>query len=140
MLDSGVWQGDIYISTSIYLSIYIYINWLKLNIQKSKIILSGPIISWQIDGETMKTVTDFIFLSSKVSVDSDCSHEIKRHLLLGRKAITKLDSILKSRDIALLTNVHIVKAMVFSVVMYKCENQTIKKAEHRRIDAFKLWC
>ena len=140
MLDSGVWQGDIYISTSIYLSIYIYISWLKLNIQKSKIILSGPIISWQIDGETMKTVTDFIFLSSKVSVDSDCSHEIKRHLLLGRKAITKLDSILKSRDIALLTNVHIVKAMVFSVVMYKCENQTIKKAEHRRIDAFKLWC
>ena len=140
MLDSGVWQGDIYISTSIYLSIYIYISWLKLNIQKSKIILSVPIISWQIDGETMKTVTDFIFLSSKVSVDSDCSHEIKRHLLLGRKAITKLDSILKSRDIALLTNVHIVKAMVFSVVMYKCENQTIKKAEHRRIDAFKLWC
>ena len=107
----------IYISTSIYLSIYIYISWLKFNIQKSKIILSGPIISWQIDGETMKTVTDFIFLSSKVSVDSDCSHEIKRHLLLGRKAVTKLDSILKIRDIALPTNVHIVKAMVFPVVM-----------------------
>ena len=101
---------------------------------------SGPITSWQIDGETMETVTDFIFLGSKVTVDSDCSHEIKRHLLLGRKAVTNLDSVLKCRDITLLTKVHLVKAMVFPVVMYRCENWTIKKAEHRRIDAPKLWC
>ena len=105
-----------------------------------KIMASGPITSWQIDGETMETVTDFIFLGSKVTVDSDCSHEIKRHLLLGRKAVTNLDSVLKCRDITLLTKVHLVKAMVFPVVMYRCENWTIKKAEHRRIDAPKLWC
>jgi len=92
---------------------------------------SGPIISWQIDGETMDTVTDFIFLGSKITVDGDCSHEIKRHLLLGRKAMTKIDSILKSRDITMLTKVHLVKATVFPVVMYECENWSIKKAEHR---------
>ena len=101
---------------------------------------SGPIISWQIDGETMETVTDFIFLGSQITADDDCSHEIKRGLLLGRKAMTNLDSILKSRDITLPTNVHIVKAMVFPVVMYGYESWTIKMAEHRRIDAFKLWC
>ena len=111
---------------------------LKLNIQKTKIMASGPITSWQIDGEIVETVTDFIFLSSKTSADGDCSHEIKRHLLLGRKAMTNLDSVLKSRDITLLTKVHIVKAMVFPVVMYRCESWTIKKAEHRRTDAFKL--
>ena len=101
---------------------------------------SGPITSWQIDEETMETVTDFIFLGSKITADGDCSHEIKRHLLLGRKAMTNIDSILKSRDITLLTKVHLVKAMVFLVVIYECESWTIKKAEHRRIDAFKLWC
>ena len=101
---------------------------------------SGPITSWQIDGETVEIVRDFIFLSSKITTDGDCSHEIKRHLLLGRKAMTKLDSILKSRDITLLTNICIVIDMVFSVVMYRCESWTIKKAEHRRIDAFELWC
>ena len=101
---------------------------------------SGPITSWQIDGETMETVTDFIFLGSKITADGDCSHEIKRHLLLGRKAMTNLDSIIKSRDITLLTKVHLVKAMVFPVVMYACESWTIKKAEHQRIDAFELWC
>ena len=101
---------------------------------------SGPITSWQIDGETMETVTDFIFLSSKITADGDCSHQIKRLLLLGRKAMTNLDSILKSRDIALLTKVWLVKVMVFPVVMYGCESWTIKKAEHRRIDAFELWC
>ena len=100
---------------------------------------SGPITSWQIDGETMETVTDFIFLGSKITADGDCSHEIKRHLLLGRKAMTNLDSILKSRDITLSTKVHLVKAMVFPVVMYGCESWTIKIAEHQRIDAFKLW-
>ena len=100
----------------------------------------GPITSWQIDGETMETVTDFIFLGSKITIDGDCSHEIKRHLLLGRKAMTNLDSILKSRAITLLTKVHLVKAMVFPVVMYRCESWTIKKAEHPRIDAFELWC
>ena len=99
---------------------------------------SGPIISWQIDGETMETVTDFIFLGSKIIADGDFSHEIKRHLLLGRKAITNLDSILKNRDITLPTTVHLVKAMVFPVVMYECESWTIKKAEHQRIDAFEL--
>ena len=102
----------------------------KLNIQKTKIMASGPITSWQIDGETMETVRDFIFLGSKITADGDCSHGIKRHLLLGRKAMTNLDSILKSRDITLLTNIHLVKAMVFPVVMYRCESWTIKKAEH----------
>ena len=113
---------------------------LKLNIQKTKIMASSPITSWQIDGETMQTVTDFIFLGSKITADGDCSHEIKRHLLLGRKAMTNLDSILKSRDITLLTKVHMDKAMVSPVVMYGCESWTIKKAEHQRIDAFQLWC
>ena len=100
---------------------------------------SGSISSWQIDGETMKTVTDFISLGSKITADGDCSYEIKRCSLLGRKAMTNLDSILKSRDITLLTKVHLVKAMVFLVVMYGCESWTVKKAEHRRIDAFELW-
>ena len=111
---------------------------LKLNIQKTKIMASGPIISWQIDGETMETVTDFIFWGSKIIADGDCSHEIKRCLLLGRKAMTNLDSIFKSRDITLPTKVHLVKAMVFPVVMYRCERQTIRKAEHQRIDAFEV--
>ena len=113
---------------------------LKLNIQKTKIMASGPITSWEIDGETVETVTDFIFLGSKITADGDCSHEIKRQLLLGRKAMTNLDSILKSRDITLPTKVHIVKAMVFPVVMYGCERWTIKEAEHQRIDVFELWC
>ena len=113
---------------------------LKLNIQKMKIIASGPITSWQIDGETMETVTNFILGGSKITADGDCSHEIKRHLFLGRKDMTKLDSILKSRDITLLTTVCLVKAMVFPVVMYGCESWTIKKAKSQRIDAFKLWC
>ena len=103
---------------------------LKLNIQKTKIMASGPITSWQIDGEKMETVTNFTFLGSKITADSDCSHEIKRHLLLGRKAMTNLDSLLQSRDITFLTKICIVKAMVFPVVMYRCENWTIKKAEH----------
>ena len=111
---------------------------LKLNIQKMKIMASHPITSWQIDGETMETVTDFISLGSKITADGDCSHEIKRHLPLGRKATTNLDSILKSRDITLPTKVHLVKAMVFPVVKYGCESWTIKKAEHRRIEAFEL--
>ena len=101
---------------------------------------SGPITSWQIDGEKVETMTDFLFLGSKITADSDCSHEIKRHLLLGRKSMTNLDNILKSRDITLLTKIHIVKAMVFPVAMYRCESWTIKKAECRRTDAFKLWC
>ena len=113
---------------------------LKLNIQKTKIMASGPITSWQIDGETMETGTDFIFLGSKITPDGDYSHEIKRHLLLGRKVIMNIDSILKSRDITLPTKVHVVKAMVFPVVMYRCESWTIKKVEHQRINAFKLWC
>ena len=113
---------------------------LKLNIQKTKIMASGPIISWQIDGETMETVTDFIFLGSKVTASGDCSLEIKRRLLLGRKAITNLDSILKSRDIILPTKVHVVKAIIFQLVMCGCESWTIKKAERRGIDAFDLWC
>ena len=113
---------------------------LKLNIQKIKIMASGPITSQQIDGETMETVTDFLFLGSKITADGDCGHEIKRCLLLGRKAMTNLDSILKSRDITLPTKVRLVKAMVFPVVMYGCESWTVKKAEHRRIDAFELWC
>ena len=108
--------------------------------QKTKIMASGPITSWEIDGETVETVADFIFLGSKITADGDCSHEIKRHLLLGRKVMTNLDSILKSRDITLLTKVRVVKAMVFPVVMYGCECWTIKKAERRRIDAFELWC
>ena len=113
---------------------------LKLNIQKTKIMASGPITSWQIDGETMETLTDFIFLGSKITADGDCSHEIKRRLLLGRKAMTDLDSILKSTDITLLTKVHVVKAVFFPVVMYGCDSWTIRKAEHQRIDAFELWC
>ena len=113
---------------------------IKLNIQKTKIMESGPITSWEIDGETVETVADFIFLGSKITADGDCSHEIKRHLLLGRKVMTNLDSILKSRDIILSTKVLLVKDMVFPVVMYGCEGWTIKKAEHRRIDAFGLWC
>ena len=113
---------------------------LKLNIQKPKIMVSGPITSWQIDGETVETVTDFILGGSKITADGDCSLEIKRHLLLGRKAMTNLDSILKSRDITLLKKVCLVKAMVFPVVVYECENWTVKKAEHRRMDAFELWC
>ena len=108
--------------------------------QKTKIMASRPITSWQIDGETMETVTGFIFLGSEITADGDCSHEIKTHLLLGRKAMTKLDSILKSRDITLPTKVCQVKAMVFPVVMYGCESWTIKKAEHQRMDAFELWC
>ena len=113
---------------------------LKLNMQKTKITASGPIISWQIDGETMETVADFIFLGSKITADGDCSHEIKRLLPLGRKVMTNLDSILKSRDITLPTKVHLVKAMVFPVVMYGCESWTVKKSECQRIDAFELWC
>ena len=113
---------------------------LKFNIQKTKIMASSPISSWQIGGETMETVRDFIFGGSKITADGDCSHEIKRHLLLGRKAVTNLDNILKSRDIILLTKVHLVKAMVFPVVIYGCESWTIKKAEHQRIDNFELWC
>ena len=112
---------------------------LKLNIQKTKIMASGPITSWQIDGETVETVSDFIFLGSKITADGDCSHEIKRLLLLGRKAMTNLDSILKSRDITLLTKVRLVKAMVFAVVIYGCESWTTKKAECWRIGAFELW-
>ena len=110
---------------------------LKLNIQKTKIMASGPITSWEIDGET---VADFIFLGSKITADGDCSHGIKRHLLLGRKAVTNPDSILKSRDIILQTKVHLVKAMVLPVVIYGCESWTIKKAKHQRSDAFELWC
>ena len=111
---------------------------LKLSIQKTKIMASGPITSWQIDGETMKTVRDFIFLGSKITADGDSSHEIKRHLLLRRKTMTNLDSILKSRDITLPTKVHLVQAMVFPVVIYGCESWTIRKYEHQRIDAFEL--
>ena len=113
---------------------------LKLNIQKTKIVVSGPITSWQADGETMETVTDFILGGSEITADGDCRHEIKRHLLLGRKAMTNLHSILKSRDITLPTKVSLVKVMVFPIVMYGCESWTIKKAECQRIDAFELWC
>ena len=113
---------------------------LKLNIQKTKIMAAGPITSWEIDGETVETVLDFIFRGSKITADGDCSHEIKRCLLLGRQVMTNLDSILKSRDITLPTKVRLVKAMVFPVVMYGRESWTIKKGEHRRIDAFELWC
>ena len=113
---------------------------LKLSVQITKIMASGPITSWQIGGETMETVRDFIFLGSKIIADGDCSHEIKRCLFLGRKAMTNLDSILKSRNITLPTKVCLVKAMVFPVIVYGCESRTIKKAKHRRIDAFALWC
>ena len=113
---------------------------LKFNIQKTKIMASRPITTWQIEGEKMEAMTDFIFLSSKITMDGDCSREFKRHLLLGRKAMANFDSILKSRDITLSTKVHLVKATVFPVVMYGCESWTIKKAECRRIDAFELWC
>ena len=113
---------------------------LKLNIQKTKIMASGPITSWEIDGETVETVADFIFLGSKITVGGDCSHEMKRYLLLGRKVMTNLDSIFKSRDITLPTKVHLGKAMVFPVVTYGCESWTVKKAEHQRIDIFELWC
>ena len=113
---------------------------LKLNIQKAKIMTSGPITSWQIDGETVETALDFIVGSSKITADGDCSHEIKRCLLLGRKVMTNLDSIFKSRDITLSTKVRLVKAMIFPVVMYGCESWMVKKAEWRRIDAFELWC
>ena len=113
---------------------------LNLNIQKTKIMASGPIISWEIDGETVETVSDFIFWGSKIIADGDCSHEIKRCFLPGRKVMTNLDSILKSRDITLLTKIHLVKAMGFPVVKYGCESWTAKKAERRKIDAFELWC
>ena len=113
---------------------------LKLNIQKTKIMASGPITSWDIDGETVETVSDFIFGGSKITADGDCSHEIKRCVFLGRKVMTNIDNILRSRDITLSTKVCLVKAMVFPVVMYGCESWTVKKAEHLRIDAFKLWC
>ena len=113
---------------------------LNLNIQKTKIMVPSPITSWEIDGETVETVADFILGGSKITADGDCSHEIKRHLLLGNKVMTNLDSMLKSRDITLPTKVCLVKAMVFPVVMYGCESWTIKKAEHQRIDAFELWC
>jgi len=113
---------------------------LKVNIQKTKLMASGPITSWEIDGETVETVSDFLLGGSKITADGDCSHEIKRCLLLGRKVMTNLDNILKSRDITLPTKFRLVKAMVFPVVMYGCESWTIKKAEHRRIDAFELWC
>ena len=113
---------------------------LKFNTQKTKIMTYGPITSWQIDGETMEIVTNFILGGSKITTDGDCRHKIKRCLLLGRKTMTNLDSILKNRDITLPTKVHLVKAMVFPVVMYGCESWTVKKAEHRRLDAFELWC
>ena len=113
---------------------------LKLDLQKTKIMASGPITSWQIDGETLETVRDFILGGPKITTDGDCSHEIKRRLLLGRKVMTNLDSILKCRDITLLKKIHLVKAMVFPVVMYACESWTINKAECQRIDAFELWC
>ena len=113
---------------------------LKFNIQKMKIMAFGPITSWEIHGKTVETVSDFIFLGSKITTDGDCSHEIKRCLILGKKVMTNLDSILKSRDITLPTKVHLVKAMVFPVVVYGCKSWTVKKTEHRRIDAFELWC
>ena len=113
---------------------------LKFNVQTTKVMPSSPITSWEIDGETVKTVSDFIFCDFRITADGDCDHEIKRRLLLGRKVMTNLDNILKSRDITLPTNVHLVKAMVFPVVMYGCESWTVKKAEHRKIDAFEVWC
>ena len=117
-----------------------FIGNVMFSVQKTKGMASSPITSWQVDGDTMQTVTDFIFLGSKITADGDCSHEIKRHLLVGRKAVTNPDSILKSKDITLPTKVCVVKAMVFPVVMYGCESWAIKKAEHQRIDAFGLWC
>ena len=113
---------------------------LKLHIQKMKIMASGPITSWEIDGETVETVSDFIFLGSKITADGDCNHEIKRRLLLGRKVMINLDSVFKSRDVTLPTKVRLVKAMVFPVVMFGCESWTVKKDEHQRIDAFEMWC
>ena len=113
---------------------------LRLSIQKTKIVIPGPIASWQIDVDTVETVTDFIFLGSKITADGDCSHGMKRRLLLGRKAMANLGSILKSRDITLLTKINTVKAIIFLVVMYRCESWTVKKAEHQRIDALELWC
>ena len=113
---------------------------LKLNIQKTKIMASGPITSWQIDGETVETMLDFIFWSSKITADGDCSHEIERCILLGRKVMTNIDSIVKSRDITWPTKAHLIKAILFPVVMYGCESWTLKKSEHQRIDAFELWC
>ena len=113
---------------------------LKVNIQKTKIMASSPITSWETDGETVETVSDFILGGSKITADGDCSHEIKRHLLFGRKVLTNLDSIFKSRDITLPTKVYLVKAMVFPVVIYGCESWTVKKAEHQRIDPFEVWC
>ena len=113
---------------------------LKINVQKTKIMVSGPLTSWEINGETVETVSDFILLGTKITADGDCSHEIKRRLLLGRKFMTNLDSILKSRDITLPTKVRLVKAMVFPVVLYGCKSWTVKKAERQRIDAFELWC
>ena len=121
-------------------SLLMKVKVIKLNIQKTKIMASGPITSWEIHGETVEIVSDFIFLGSKITADGDCSHEIKRRLLLGRKIMTNLDSIFKSRDITLPTKVHLVKAMVFPVFMYGCESWTIKKAECQRIDTFELWC
>ena len=118
----------------------VFLRTLKLNIQKTKIMASGPITSWEMHGETVETVSDFIFLGSEITADGDCSHEIKRRLLLGRKVMTNLDSIFKSRDITLPTKFRLVKAIVFPVVMYGCESWTVKKAERRRIDAFELWC
>ena len=120
--------------------IFLFYDWVKLNIQKTKIMTSGPITSWEIDGETVETVSDFIFQGSKITADGDCSYEIKRHLLLGRKVMTNLDSVFKSRHITLSTKVHLVKAVVFPVVMCGCESWTIKKAERRRTDGFELWC
>ena len=131
-----------HINSSAGAAVYICISekvGLKLNIQKTKIVASGPITSWEIDGETVETMSDFIFLGSKITADGDCSHEIKRRLLLERKVVTGLDNILKSRDITLSTKVRLVKAMVFPVVMYGCESWTLKKTEHQRIDAFELW-
>ena len=113
---------------------------LKLNIQKTKIMASGPITSWEIDGETVETVRNFILGGSQITADGDCSHDIKRHLLLGRKVVTNLDGIFKSRDITLPTKVHLLKAMVFPVVLYGCESWTVKKAEHQRIDSSEVWC
>ena len=129
----------IYIYTYIYIYIFFFFSF-QLNLQKTQIMASIPITSWKRDGKTVETVTDFIFLGSKITEDGDCSHEIKRCLLLGRKPMTNLGSILKSRDITLLTKTHLVRAMVLPVVMYECEIGTVKKAERQRIDAFELWC
>ena len=141
----SIWQS-LGSSTSLQMNHFHFYGWesekvgLKLNIQKTKIRASGPITAWEIGGETVETVSDFIFGGSKITADGDCSHEIKRRLLLGRKVMTNLDSMLKSRDITLPTKVHLVKAMVFPVVMYGCESWTVKKAECQRIVAFELWC